>query len=603
MLKTGGEIIVDYLIKKGVEYVLGIPGHGCLAFFDALRDRDAKGLIKYIQVKQEMSAVHIADGYYRATGKPLAVFASIGPGSLNTITGVGTSFVDSTPVLVLIGDAHIHMRGTGILQEIERKHDSDILSCFKPVTKRCWRVESILQLPKIMKRAFYTMMDDRKGPVVVSLPMDIQAAAYEYDLYDTDDIKMCSPVQGDEDDINKAFAIMKAAKRPVIIAGGGVLYSGAFDGLREMAESWGAAVVTTMAGKSCFPENHPLYGWHGGSKGTDAGNYLCRTADVVLSLGCRFADETTSSYRKGITFNFPDTRLIQVDIDRMEIGKNYPADVGIVGDVGAVLGQLIGKFKEDGFKPGYEGIAYLEDIRKARDQWYKRLEGIRNSAGSGLTISRLLFELNRTLPEEAVIVTSSGNTQAQILQEYCFNIPGTHITTGGFSTMGFALPAAIGAKMAKPGSPVVAIMGDGDFYMTMQELSTAVQYGINIVVIMANNCGWLAIRDLQFDVYGKGYDFGSDFVLEDGSLYSPDFTAIAGSFGFRSQKVTEQSEVVEAVQKALASNAPSFIEAVVDRNYPSSGGAATGWWDVPVPYYIGDRQAEYKKNRMEEYIK
>jgi len=603
MVKTGGEIIVDYLIKKGIEYVVGIPGHGCLAFFDVLRDRVSKGLIKYIQVKQEMSAVHIADGYYRATGKPLAVFASIGPGSLNTITGIGTSFVDSTPVLVLIGDAHIHMRGMGILQEIERKHDSDILSCFKPITKRCWRVESVIQLPKIIKRAYYTMMADRKGPVVISMPMDIQAESYEYEEPETDEITSGFPIQSGEQGINEAFMIMKEAKRPVIIAGGGLLYRRVFDELREMAEIWGAAVVTTMAGKSCFPENHPLYGWHGGSKGTDIGNYLCRTADVILSLGCRFADETTSSYRKGITFNFPDTRLIQVDIDRMEIGKNYPADVGIVGDVGIVLSQLIKKFKKDGFQMHFEHTVYFQDIKRTRDLWYKRLEIIRNSAKPGLTISRLLFELNNILPEETVIVTSSGNSQAQILQEYCFKVPGTYITTGGFSTMGFALPAAIGVKLARPAVPAVAIMGDGDFYMTMQELSTAVQYGMNIVVIMVNNYGWMAIRDLQLDIFGKGYDFGNDFVLNDGNLYSPDFTTIAKSFGFYSQKVTQLSEVADAVQNALNSNAPSFIEAVVERDYPSSGGIATGWWDVPVPYYVGGREMEYRKNMKEEYIK
>jgi acetolactate synthase-1/2/3 large subunit len=603
MVKTGGEIIVDYLIKKGIEYVIGIPGHGCLAFFDALRDRASKGLIKYIQVKQEMSAVHMADGYYRATGKPLVVFASIGPGSLNTITGVGTSFVDSTPVLVLIGDAHIHMRGMGILQEIERKHDSDILSCFKPITKRCWRVENVIQLPKIIKRAYHIMMSDRKGPVVISMPMDIQAESYEYEETDTDEIFSDYPIQSNEQEINKAFMTMKEAKRPVILAGGGLLYSRVFNELKEMAEIWGAAVVTTMAGKSCFPEDHPLYGWHGGSKGTDVGNYLCRTADVILSLGCRFADETTSSYRKGITFSIPDTKLIQVDIDRLEIGKNYPVDVGIVGDIGVTLSQLIKKFKENCFRIDYMKTAYFEDIKKVKDLWYKRLETIKNSAKPGLTISRLLFELNRVLPEETIIVTSSGNTQAQILQEYCFKVPGTHITTGGFSTMGFALPAAIGAKLAKPDVPVVAIMGDGDFYMTMQELSTAVQYDMKILVIMVNNYGWMAIRDLQLDMFGNGYDFGNDFVLSDGSIYSPDFVTIADSFGFYSQKITQQNEVEEAVRNALSTFSPSFIEVIVERDYPFSGGIATGWWDVPVPYYIRNKDMEYRKSKKEEYIK
>lgn len=603
MKKTGGEIIVDYLIQKGIEYIAGIPGHGCLAFFDALRKRVAEGKIKYIQVKQEMSAVHIADGYYRSAGKPMAVFTSIGPGSLNTSVGIGTAFVDSTPILVIIGDAHVHMRGMGILQEIERKRDSDILSCFEPITKRCWRVENIIQLPKIIKRAYSTMMSNRRGPVVISVPMDVQADSLEYEEQDVENEGVCFPAAASEEDINRAYELMRRAKRPVIITGGGLLYSGAYDALRELAEKWGAAVVTTMAGKSSFPENHPLYGWHGGSKGTDAGNYLCRTSDVILSLGCRFADETTSSYRKGVTFNFPETKLIQVDIDPAEIGKNYPCSVGIVGDVSIVLKQLIDKLEKESFISDYENTEYYRDIQNAKAAWFARLESIRNSAPPGLTISRLLFELNAVLPEDCLIVTSSGNSQAQVLQEYCFKKPGTHITTGGFSTMGFSLPAAIGAKLSGYDAPVVALMGDGDFYMSMQELSTAVQYNANIVVIVLNNYGWMAIRDLQLDMYGKGYDFGNDFVKNDGSLYTPCLSAIAESFGLFSQKVTRETETAAAVKRALDSGRPSFIEVIVEREYPASGGIATGWWDVPVPHYISAKESEYRANLKDEYLR
>jgi acetolactate synthase-1/2/3 large subunit len=230
-------------------------------------------------------------------------------------------------------------------------------------------------------------------------------------------------------------------------------------------------------------------------------------------------------------------------------------------------------------------------------------ESIRNSAPPGLTISRLLFELNAVLPEDCLIVTSSGNSQAQVLQEYCFKKPGTHITTGGFSTMGFSLPAAIGAKLSGYDAPVVALMGDGDFYMSMQELSTAVQYNANIVVIVLNNYGWMAIRDLQLDMYGKGYDFGNDFVKNDGSLYTPCLSAIAESFGLFSQKVTRETETAAAVKRALDSGRPSFIEVIVEREYPASGGIATGWWDVPVPHYISAKESEYRTNLKDEYLR
>lgn len=603
MLRTGGEIIVDYLIKEGVEYVIGIPGHGCLAFFDALRDRVEKAQIKYIQVKQEMSGVHIADGYFRSTGKPLAVFTSIGPGALNTSIGIGTSYVDSSAVMVLMGDTHTHMRGVGVLQEIERQHDSDILSCFRPITKRCWRVENIVQLPKIMQRAFNVMTTGRKGPVVVSMPMDIQAQSLDIKLPKPEERKTKSNVCGDSEYIKEAFKIMKNAKRPVIVAGGGVHYSNAYEELKRLAELWGAAVITTMAGKSSFPEDHCLYGWHGGSKGTDVGNYLCRTADVILSLGCRFADETTSSYRKGVTYNFPNTKLIQIDIDNGEIGKNYPCDIGIIGDIKVVLTQILEEFQKENFSVDYNKTEYFKDIQKSKNEWFEKLNKLREVKTDVLTISQFIKELNDVYPDNGIIVTSSGNSQAQILQEYCFKKPKTHITSGGFSTMGFAMPAAIGVKLGNPDVPVLALMGDGDFMMTMQELSTAVQYNIPIIVVMLNNCGWMAIKDLQMDVYGKKYGFGNDFKTLDGKVYTPDFKVIAESFGLSAQRISKTGEVREALEKALKSNKPSFIEVTVNRQYPNSGGIATGWWDVPVPYYIKEKCSNYRKGKSEEDLR
>lgn len=393
------------------------------------------------------------------------------------------------------------------------------------------------------------------------------------------------------------------ASRPVILAGGGVYYSRAYDELVKLAEMWGAAVITTMASKSVFPEDHPLYGWHGGSKGTEVGNYLCRTADVVLSLGCRFADETTSSYRKGITYNFPETKLIQVDIDPREIGKNYPCDLGILGDVKSVMNQLIKRFEEQGKKPAYRETEYYRDIQRAKSEWFEKLKTSREKEMVPVTISQFLEELSKVYPKNGVIVTSSGNAQAQVFQEYCFSVPGTHITTGGFSTMGFGFNAAMGAKLAMPDTPVMAIIGDGDFMMAMQELSTAAQYDIPVIVVVMNNCGWLAIKDLQADVYGEQYTFGSDFTTKDGSIYSPDFKAVADAFGVYSQIISRKEEVVPAVQKALASGRPSLIEVLVNRTYPYSGGKATGWWDVPVPAYIKDKYEEYIRAKNEEYLR
>lgn len=596
-MKTGGEIIIDYLIKEKVEYVLGIPGHGCLAIFDALRDRAQKNKIKYIQVMQEMDAVYIADGYYRATGKPLAILTSIGPGSLNTIIGLATAFVDSTPALVIMGDAHTNMKGVGVLQEIERKQDSDILSCFKPVTKRCWRAENVKQLPKIMQRAFSLMSGGRKGPVALAVPMDIQAKAADVNLNAYGGDGLNNKILASAAEISKACDLMKTAKRPVIVAGGGVLYSRAYKQLQELAEHWGAAVITTMAGKGCFPENHYLYGWHGGSKGTDIGNYLCRNADVILALGCRFADETTSSYRKGVTYNFPDTKLIHVDIDPSEIGKNYPCDVGIIGDVAAVMPQLLEGLKDIDFTVKRQ--EYIKEISKHKENWLRKLNDFSQRA-EGITISKFFKLFRKAYPTDGYIVTSSGNTQAQLLQEYCFETPGTCITTGGFSTMGFAFPAAIGVKLADKERKVAVFVGDGDFLMAMQEMSILAQYGINIIVVVLNNCGWMAIRDLQLDVFGKPYDFGCEFKTPDGKLYSPCFADTAKAFGIDAVRIENIEQLMPAIEKAVNADKSMLLEVMVSTEYPYSGGSATGWWDVPVPEYMAQKREAYLKGVSEE---
>jgi acetolactate synthase-1/2/3 large subunit len=449
-----------------------------------------------------------------------------------------------------------------------------------------------------MQRAFNQMLTGRRGPVALSVPMDIQAASCEAE-FDAGEHRAEVPVFAGEEEIKKACGIMKGAKRPVIVAGGGMLYSRAYKQLRELAEYWGAAVITTMAGKGCFPENHYLYGFHGGSKGTAVGNHLCRTADVVLALGCRFADETTSSYRKGITYNFPQTKLIHVDIDPSEIGKNYPCDAGIIGDVAAVIPQLLSALKGSGVDFADIRKEYIDEIRKHKALWLNKLEN-NITSNDKLTISYFLKAFKELYPKDGYVVTSSGNAQAQLLQEYCFETPGTCITTGGFSTMGFAFPAGIGVKLARPDKKVAAIIGDGDFLMAMQEMSMLAQLGINVTVFVLNNCGWLAIRDLQLDVFGKPYDFGCEFKTPDGEMYSPDFAGAAKSFGIDSLKVFSREELQPAIEKAINSDKPVLVEVMVDTEYPYSGGSATGWWDVPIPAYMKEKREQYLKAVSQE---
>ena len=617
MKLTGGQVVAKGLVAAGVPFVAGIPGHGCLALVDALYE-ERENLPVYV-VRHEQSAVHLADGYFRVAGRPAAAFTSIGPGALNTAVGLGTAYVDSTAALVLIGETHTHMAGRGVLQEIERVRVADSLRVLEPVAKYAQAVTRVEQLPHALRRAWRAMTTGRPGPAVLSLPMDVQAESVDLSpesFSGPGAVLAGAPAGGtparpprpDSGDLARAARLLAGADRPVILAGGGVLRSGpaACADLVRLAERLGAAVVTTLAGKSCFPEDHPLYAWHAGSKGTRVGNETTAAADVILAVGCRFADETTSSYRRGVSFAIPPTRLIHADIDPAEIGKNYPVEVGLVGDAAEVLAALL---EELGPAPSadWRGLPRVLELDRRRRAWLAGLEAARSDEHRPVTISRALAELRQALPRDAYVVTSSGHAQAQILQEFPFYEPGTLVTTGGFSTMGFALPASFGVKLARPGAVVAAVAGDGDFLMTVQELATARQYGLGVVAVVLNNSGFLSIRDLQLDVYGQDRAYLTEFPAADPvTAVSVDFAALARSFGVPAERVSLPGEVAPAVGRAITrvrdEGGPALVEVVVNRRYPISGGRATGWWDVPVPGYLAQRRAEYEKGRREEAL-
>ncbi|HNS52957.1 MAG TPA: thiamine pyrophosphate-binding protein [Anaerolineae bacterium] len=596
MRLTGGQIVVQTLIAEGVPYIVGIPGHGTLGLSDALLGQDR---LRPIQVRHEQAAVHLADGYYRVTGTPLAVFTSIGPGAMNTVIGVASCYVDGIPVLVLTGNSHTHMAGRGVLQEIERRADADSLAVFAPITKRTWRPTSAARLPRILRRAFAEMLAGRRGPVAVDLPMDVQC----------DDVEVGAALAApgawrpsaaplpDPACIAAASRLLAGARRPVIVAGGGVIAAGAGAELRALAELLGAPVVTTMMGKGAFPEDHPLAGFHGGSKGTTCGNALTRSADVLLAAGMRFADESTSSYRRGITYAIPPTRLIHLDLDPGEIGKNYAAEVGIVADARAGLAALAESLRAGGARP--DRGAYLAEVARLRAEWLAQVREAASSGHTPVTISRLIAEVRGYLDRDAIVVTSSGNVQAQWFQEAMVYEPGTNLTAGGFSTMGWTVPAALGAKLGAPGRQVAGLVGDGDFLMTCQELATAVQYGIPAVYVVANNAGWLAIRDLQAAVYGEERAAGAEFLRE-GAPVTPDLAALARAFGCHGERVSAPDEVRPALERAFASRKPAVVEVMVERGYPLSGSPAAGWWDVPVPTYLPELRARYERERSEE---
>ena len=605
MLKyTGGEIIAKYLIKEGLKYVIGIPGHGNLPLVDAFfKDKDK---LKLIQPKQEMSGVHLAVGYYRVTRQPLCVFTSIGPGAINTAIGVADAFVDSFPCLIITGDTHVHMRGKGVLQEIERKKDSGLPKILEPIVKRSFEVDTVGQLPTIMQRAFNLMLSGRKGPVHVDLPMDVQANAIETEIPEPIERRPSGRVQGDPELIKKAALLLKQAKRPVLFIGGGAIDSEAGTEVKKLAEKVGAAVVVTMMGKDIIDNTHPLYCWSAGSKGTTVGLKMTSNADVILAVGCRFADETASSYKRGVSFSIPPTKLIHIDIDPYEIGKNYPITIGIVGDAKACLRQLLKELED--FSRDFQKTDYFNEIQIEKKKWFDFLDEYRDDTKVPVMISTVLREIRKFFDKNAIIVTSSGNVQAQMLQELEFYEPRTCLTAGGFSTMGYSLPAAIGAKLGTidnghPDQQVVALVGDGDLMMTISELSIAVQLDLqNIFFIVLNNHGWIAIKDLQQSAFGEDRGYGTAFEDKNGSSYSPDFAKIGAAFGCYAEQVSKKEEIIPALERAAKSKKPALIEIKVQREYPYTGSPAVGWWDVPRPEYLKEQRDQYLMDIKEERL-
>ncbi|HSB71461.1 MAG TPA: thiamine pyrophosphate-binding protein [Candidatus Methylomirabilis sp.] len=600
MRLTGSEIIVEYLIRQGVPYICGIPGHGNVALLDAVVDRQDQ--IKMIQVMHEQSGVHLADAYYRVSGKPLAVTTSIGPGAMNTVIGMAQAYVDSTAVLLITGSTHTYMRGHTVLQEIERVHWSNFPRVLEPIVKRYWQVSRTDQLPYVMHRAFNQMLSGRPGPVLVDLPMDVAADTAEVELPDPEERVPQGRMRPDAEAIQQAGKLLLGAKRPVLLAGGGVITANASRELQGVAEFLGAAVTTTWMGKGAFPEDHPLYCWHPGDTASTVGNAVCRSADVLLAVGCRFTDWVTSSLRDGVSFAIPPTRLIQIDVDPHEIGKNYPTTIGILADAKAALGDLLAQLKDLGKPKEYTRSAYFKEIQKLNAEWERVLRKMQTSPVRPMTISRALQAIRGAVPRDTIVVTGAGLPQGQVWQEFPVYAPRTHITSGGFSTMGFTVPGAIGAKLAAPGTPVVGIAGDGDFMQTMQEMGVAAQLDLPVVFVVMNNCGFRSIMNLQFNAFGEKRLIGTCFEKKDGSVYSADFAACARAFGLEAVRVEEPDEVGPAVKRALASGGPSLVEVMTARTWPQTAVSKSGWWDVPIPAYLPNRRKEYEKGRGEEKL-
>ena len=578
------ELIVEYLISQGVPYVAGIFGHGNLPFSMALNKNNHR--IKFIMVKHEQAAVHLADGYARATGKPMAVTTSLGPGAFNTIMGIATAYIDGIPLLVFTGQGQTYMWGRGTFQGLERNQMADFPSVTRPITKASFQVTHIEQLPTVLKTAFRMATGGRPGPVHIDLPMDIQAASLEAEIPNPSTYMVEGRPGADPAAVDRAARALVQAKKPVILAGGGVIASNASSELIGLAEYLGIPVLTSFSGKGSIPEDHELCAYYTGFKGSTCGCKIALEADLFLALGYRFSEWSTSSYTPGVSFRIPPAKIVQVDIDENVIGLNYPVELGIQGDVKVVLGQVLQRIKELAGPRDYRDSHSFQELQRLREEW--RVTRAKIAAESHpMRTAQLLQHLRSFMPRNGIVVGAVGYSQMQIYQEFPLYEPRTYISSAGFAPMGFAISAAMGAKLALPEKMVVAVMGDGDFLMNCQELATAMQYHIPVIYVIDDNTGHLSIRDLQLH-HGGGEHFGTEYtdgVTED--LYRPDLMQIARGFGVPSFHVREVEELVPALQKAsevaVDSRSPVVVDVVTNRSPDERGSPNFGLADTPVP--------------------
>ncbi|WP_323173598.1 thiamine pyrophosphate-binding protein [Natrialba sp. PRR66] len=567
---TGGEVVAKYLEKEGVEYLVGIPGHGSTNLLDAFNDSD----VEVIQPRHEQGATHLADGYARASGDPLAVFTSIGPGATNTVTGAATAYVDSIPMVIFTGAPQTHEYGQGILQELDRQKPGDFPSVMEPVTKRSFVARDIEQLPRILRRAFQIAVTGRPGPVHVDIPMDVQGSAADVEIPDPEETRTHSRPGGDPESIEEAADLLADADRPVIVPGGGCMLGEAWDEVQALAEHLKAPVIPTFQAKGIIPEDHDLFVGYAGWIGSSAGNELASNADVVLGIGCRFSDLHTSSFEQGVSFEIPPSKLIHVDIDNTEIGKNYPVEVGILGDAKVVTDQLHDAVTDRVDEVATEDNEYYDETQRLWADWQEQVEQ-RHTDDVPMSISRALASLREALPREGMIVSSAGQPQEITNPEFPVYDPQTNISCGGFSTMGFGVSAAIGAKLAEPDRPVVDIEGDGSFLMCNQEVACAVEHDIDVTWVVVNNDGWKSIRNLQVDKYGWDRVLNTEF---DGDV---DFVKMADAFSIEfAERVVKPENLTATIEEAIKHDGPAFVEAVVEPDSADSGAIITGEWDL-----------------------
>lgn len=534
-LIKAAEAMVKCLENEGVKVVFGYPGAAICPFYDELTHSD----IRHVLVRREDNAGHAANGYARISGKPAVCIATSGPGATNLLTAIATAYADSVPLICITGQVSTDQIGCDVFQEV------DITGAAEPFVKNSYLIKDASQLPRIFKEAFYIAGSGRNGPVLIDVPVDIQQTMIDFSYPEKVELRTYKPtVKGNSFQIKKVCEALKTSERPLICAGGGVISAKACGELRELAEKTRIPVVSTMMGLGIFPTEHPLYMGMLGMHGVKTANEAVSKCDTMILIGARVGDRAVRSPK----FLAETTKIIHIDVDPAEIGKNIPAHIPLVGDCKNILKELTEKL---GSAERADWLAELSEVKNTVPK-EDETEGYVNP-------KMFIRKLSAKLPDDTVCVADVGQNQIWTCNNFQFK-GGRFLTSGGMGTMGYSIPAAVGAKFASPDSEVVAICGDGSFQMQMMELATIVQEKIPVKIILMRNNRLGMVRELQTNHYK---DNQTAVHIADGN---PDFVALAESYGIRAERVCTMAEAEAAIENLCSAKEPYLLECNVWRN-------------------------------------
>ena len=566
-------LLVEYLERLGVEVIFGLCGHTNIALLDAL----SKSRIRFITSRHEQVSAHSADGYARASGKPGVVLSHLGPGLTNAVTGVANAALDSIPMVVIAGDIPSYYYGRHPHQEFNLHQDADQCQIYRPFCKRVYRVERAADLPRVVERAFHIATTGRPGPVLVDIPMDLLSADLPFDAFGQVPPEIARP-SIDDATAERIAQMLADAQHPLIYAGGGVISARATDELAALAEALEVPVAHSLMGKGCMREDHPLLLGMTGFWGTPIANDTCRTADVILAVGTRLAEASSSSWDPRYTFAAPPTRLIHIDADLAEIGRNLPTELGVVADAKLALGAAVRAAR--GRRHRDRG-RLREMIASGRRAFAEAWDHHWNSDQFPLRPERILNELRQVVPQDGFIVTDVGWNKNGVAQQFSITVPGTFITPSGLATMGFGAAAVLGVKVAQPDRVAVALIGDGGFGANPNVVATAVEAGLNVVWVIMDNAAYGTIAGLEKMHYGT--TFGCVFE-SNGKPYRVDFAAMARACGAHGVTVDSARALAPALRDALGANRPAVVQVPME-NAPTP---TPGYWNINDIYRKGE---------------